>query len=135
MAKREMSKADTSSMLPKMSDSTLRQPNKQSHGGFATNITRIVAVPVERLFEAFVDESLRDRWLSDAKLRVHTAEPPNSLRADLEDGTRIVVGFTAKGEKRAQLALVHEKLPGSRAVAERRAYWQEQLAVLRQLLE
>lgn len=135
MDKREIPKVNTSSVPRKMSDFTRQPPGRQSDGGFATNITRIVAVPVERLFEAFADETVRDRWLPDAKLRVRTATAPSSLSADLEDGTRIVVGFTAKGEKRAQLALIHEKLPGSRAAAERRTYWQEQLAVLRQLLE
>ena len=32
-------------------------------------------VPVERLFEAFMDEELRERWLPDGELRERTSQP------------------------------------------------------------
>jgi hypothetical protein len=112
-----------------------RQPGQRSGGGFAANISRSVAVPVDRLFEAFTDESLRQRWLPGVKVRVRTTTAPRTLRADWEDGSRIAVWFTPKDEKRSQLALMHEKLAGSEAVAEAKTYWRERLAVLKELLE
>jgi hypothetical protein len=40
--------------------------------GFAITASKTVAVPVDRLFDAFVDEVLRERWLPDGDLRERT---------------------------------------------------------------
>ena len=48
--------------------------------GFAVTAQRTVAVPVERLFDSFVDRSLRGRWLADDELRERTATKPKSAR-------------------------------------------------------
>jgi uncharacterized protein YndB with AHSA1/START domain len=37
--------------------------------GFAITASKTVAVSVDRSFEAFVDQSLRRRWLPDGELR------------------------------------------------------------------
>ena len=67
--------------------------------GFAITASKTVAVPVERLYDAFVDASLRERWLPDGELRERTATKPRSARFDWgEDGTRVHVTFAAKGE-------------------------------------
>jgi hypothetical protein len=53
----------------------LRAPG-QRPDGFAVGASKTVAVPVERLFKAFEDESLRERWLPGAELRLRTATSP-----------------------------------------------------------
>jgi hypothetical protein len=93
-------------------------------------------VPVERLFQAFVDPAVRERWLPGAVLRERTTQPGRSARFDWEDGsTRVVVGFEAKGADKSMAALLHEKLP-DRAAAERaKSYWRERMVALKELLE
>lgn len=113
----------------------IRVLGQQSNGAFAASASRTVAVPVDRLFEAFADELVRDRWLPDAKLRVRTANAPKSLRADWADGTRIAVGFGPKGDAKAEVSVIHEKLADGDAVAELKSYWRERLTALKQLLE
>lgn len=114
----------------------MRVLGQQSNGSFAASVTRTVTVPVGRLFEAFADESLRDRWLPDGRLRVRTATAPRSFRADWADGTtRIAVGFTPKGDTKAEVAVLHERLTDGNAVAGMKAYWRERLTALKQLLE
>lgn len=114
----------------------LRAPGQGRDGYFTASGSRTVAVAVDRLFEAFADESIRQRWLPDATIRVRTATAPRSLRADWADGpTRIVVGFTARGDAKAQVALAHEKLTDADAAARMKAYWRERLAALKALLE
>ncbi|MGH3737140.1 MAG: hypothetical protein ACRDT6_16220 [Micromonosporaceae bacterium] len=114
----------------------MRVLGQQSNGAFAANVTRTVAAPAERLFEAFADELTRDRWLPDAKLRVRTATASRSFRADWEeDGTRIAVGFTAKTDAKTEVSVLHEKLADGEAVAELKTYWRERLTALKQLLE
>ena len=114
----------------------MRAPGQQSNGVFAASVSRTVATPVDRLFDAFADESVRNRWLPGVTISVRTATAPKSFRADWTDGsTRIAVGFTPKGQAKAQVALLHEKLDGVEAVAEMKAYWRERLTALKQLLE
>jgi hypothetical protein len=54
--------------------------------GFAITASKTVAVPVDRLFDAFTDEPTRDSWLPDRKLRERTATKPKSARFDWGDG-------------------------------------------------
>src|SRR6266545_4243770 len=90
----------------------------------------------DRGFQAFADESIRHRWLPGIKLRVLTATAPKSFRADWADGpTRIVAGLTPKGDAKAQVAVLHERLPDAAAAAEMKAYWRERLTALKGLLE
>ncbi|MGW4474427.1 hypothetical protein [Nonomuraea sp. NPDC004354] len=85
-----------------------------------------MAVPVERLYEAFVGQG----WLS-GNFVIRTANAPKSLRAGWEDGsTRLVVGFTGKGEGKSMVGVVHEKLPDAETAARMKAFWREQLATL-----
>jgi hypothetical protein len=114
----------------------MRAPGQRSDGYFNATGSKTVAVSVERLFEAFADPGLREQWLPDVKLTVRTATAPKSFRADWEDGsTRIVVGFTAKGDAKAQAAVAHEKLPDADAAVRMKAFWRDRLAALKGLLK
>jgi Domain of unknown function (DUF4287) len=114
----------------------LREPGGGRDGLFSASASKTVAVPVERLFAAFVDPALRARWLPRAELRERTSQPGRSARFDWEDGaTRLVVGFTAKGEAKSQVALEHERLPDAEAAEKTRAYWREHLVALKEMLE
>ena len=104
--------------------------------GFSITASKTVAVPVDRLYEAFVDESLRERWLPGGQLRVRTASKPKSARFDWGDGeTRVNVGFTAKGEAKSTVALEHERLPDAEEAERMKAFWRDRFAVLKERVE
>ncbi len=104
--------------------------------GFSVGAQKTVAVPVERLFDAFVDESLRTRWLPDGELRERTATRPKSARYDWGDGsTRVIVGFDAKGEAKSTVAIEHERLANAGEAKRMKAYWRERVAALKDELE
>ena len=114
----------------------LRLPGQQPDGTFSANASKTVAVSVERLFEAFADDELRARWLPGDALRIRTARAPRTLRATWEsDGSRVIVGFDAKGDAKSQAALAHERLPDPDAAARMKAFWRERLAALKEVLE
>jgi uncharacterized protein YndB with AHSA1/START domain len=114
----------------------LRAPGQRRGGLFEVNASKTVAVPVERLYEAFIDPDLRERWLPGATLEVRTARPGKSIRANWDDGsTRLVVDFTAKGEAKSQVALVHERIADAATAEELKAWWRGRVAALKQLLE
>lgn len=99
--------------------------------GFSITVSRTAAAPVERLYDAFVDESLRSRWLPDGQLRERTATRPKSARFDWGDGeTRVHVSFLAKGEDRSTAALQHVRLADASEAERLKAFWRERLTAL-----
>jgi len=104
--------------------------------GFSVTAQKTVAVPIDRLYNAFVDESLRARWLPDSELRERTATKPKLARFDWGDGeTRVIVGFIAKGEAKSTVALEHARLPDAEKASRMKAFWRDRVAVLKEVLE
>jgi uncharacterized protein YndB with AHSA1/START domain len=104
--------------------------------GFAITATKTVAVPVDRLYEAFVDDAQRARWLPAAQLSVRTTSRPKSARFDWgDDGTRVVVAFIAKGDAKSAAALAHERLPDARAAERMKAFWRDGVSALKEVME
>jgi uncharacterized protein YndB with AHSA1/START domain len=104
--------------------------------GFAITASKTVAVGVDRLFDAFVDESLRERWLPDGELSERTATKPRSARFDWGEGdTRVNVTFEAKGEAKSTVAVEHARLVDVEAAERMKAFWRERLTTLKSQLE
>lgn len=112
----------------------MRARNQSRGGGFSVTGSKTIAVPVHRLFDAFAVDGIRVRWLPDVEARVRTATRAKTWRADLDGTTRLAAGFTAKGDNRSQVALLHEKLADEAEVERRRVFWRDRLADLEQLL-
>jgi hypothetical protein len=104
--------------------------------GFAISASKTIAVPVERLFDAFADEAARGRWLTDAELRERTATRPKSARFDWGDGeSRVNVTFEAKGEERSTVTVEHARLADAGQAERMKAYWRDRVAALKSQLE
>jgi uncharacterized protein YndB with AHSA1/START domain len=113
----------------------LRAPGEGVHG-FTATATKTVAVPVDRLYHAFVDEPLRASWLPDGELHERTATKPNSARFDWGDGeSRVHVGFEPKGEGKSTAVLRHERLAGTQETERMKTFWRERVAKLKEVLE
>jgi hypothetical protein len=108
----------------------------QRGGVFAASATRTIDAAPERVFEAFVDEDLRERWLPDVELSVRTATAPRNARFNVGDGReRLIVGIEAKPNDRSTVSIEHERLPDAAATNSARARWRERLTGLKELLE
>jgi hypothetical protein len=104
--------------------------------GFRVSVSRTVGVPVERLFDAVAEETVRDRWLPGATLRERTATRPNSARFDWEEGdSRVHVTFLAKDAEKSTVSVSHERLSDAAEADRMRAYWRERMGALKQELE
>jgi uncharacterized protein YndB with AHSA1/START domain len=103
--------------------------------GFRAGITRTVAVPVERLYDAFVEPSQRGRWLN-GELRERTATKPRSARFDWGDGdSRVHVTFAPKGADRSTATVSHQRLADAGEAAAMKAFWKDRLTTLKRELE
>jgi hypothetical protein len=105
-----------------------RALGEKAHG-FSITASKTVAVPVERLYDAFLERA-------PGELRERTATRPRSARFDWGDGaTRVIVGFEAKGEAKSTVALEHERLPDADEAERMKAYWRERVTALKGELE
>jgi Domain of unknown function (DUF4287) len=108
----------------------------ETASGFTAGASKTVAVPVERLYAAFFDESERGRWLPDGQLSVRTATEPRSIRFDWGDGaTRVNVWFEPKGDAKSTATLSHERLADGAEADRLKAYWRERVTSLKDFLE
>jgi hypothetical protein len=108
----------------------------EKEDGFVVTASRTVAVPAERLYDAFADSSVRERWLPDAELSERTATRGKSARFDWDGGaTRVHVTFLARDERKSTVALEHRRLANADEAARLKAYWRERLTALKELLE
>jgi uncharacterized protein YndB with AHSA1/START domain len=104
--------------------------------GYAITVSKTVAVAVERLYDAVVDRSLRERWLPDGELSDRTATKPRSARFDWGDGeTRVNVTFLTKDETKSTVALEHRRLADADEADRMKGYWRQRLAALKEMLE
>jgi hypothetical protein len=113
----------------------LREPGGQRDGTFGISASKTIAVPIKRLFSAFTDAKLRERWLPGAEMRERTRQPGKSLRYDWQDDTRVAIGFIEKADGKSSVGLLHERLPSAKAAQKAKTFWRARLAVLKSLLE
>jgi uncharacterized protein YndB with AHSA1/START domain len=110
--------------------------------GFSANGSKTVNVPVERLYKAFTDDTLRGRWLPDAALILTSPRPPKSLHASwtlnqagAPRNTRLDFLFTAKGGGKSQVAVQHLRLHDASEADAMKSFWRDRLTALKELLE
>ena len=114
----------------------LRDAGVRPDGTFAGGASKTIAAPVQRVFDAFVDAGVRERWLPGVALRERTAQPGRSARFDWDGGaSRVNVTFAPLGDTKSQVAIEHDHLADAQAAAERKVFWRERLTALKALLE
>jgi hypothetical protein len=108
----------------------------QQADGFTIYASRTVGAPLEALFQAFVDEPTRGRWLTDGTMRLRTAQPGKVARFDWDEGpTRLLVTFEGKGPAKATAHVAHERLPDADTAEVAKALWKKRLTALKSFLE
>jgi Domain of unknown function (DUF4287) len=115
-------------------DRGLRIPGVRSDGTFEVTASKTVAVPVDVLFDAFVDARRRRQWLLDEEMSLRTSQAGRTARFDCDDATRVSVEFTDEGPK-STVAVVHQRLTGADEAQSRKARWKERLSDLKSFLE
>jgi hypothetical protein len=105
----------------------LRERGQRRGGAYEAGKSKTFNVPIGALFQAWADDATRDRWLDGVRPTVRTATPRKSMRLQWPDGTVVVVGFTAKGDAKSAVAVVHTKLRDKAAVEKAKKYWADRL--------
>lgn len=103
--------------------------------GFEVSVSRTIAAPVARAFEAWKDSALREHWLPATPLTVRKATPHKSIRITWADSTTVAVNFWPKGALKCQVVPQHGHLPDAASAERMKGYWTEKLEALRAYLE
>ena len=114
----------------------VRDPGVRRNGTFEVGASKTVAVPIDHLFDAFVDSRRRKRWLTDATMRLRTSEVDRSARFDWNGGSsRVNVTFEKKGSSKSTVTVVHDRLADAADAQETKALWRQRLGDLKAFLE
>lgn len=108
----------------------------QKPQGFQISVSRMVNVPVGKIYNAFANDKVRRTWLAEDGLTVRTATANKSMRITWNDTkTSLEIAFLSKSNDKSQIVVQHSKLPNAKAAARMKAYWRKALDRLRTLLE
>jgi hypothetical protein len=103
--------------------------------GYQVSASKTFPVDMNTLFNAWNDESLRERWLPEAPIKVNKATPGKSMRISWKDGeSKVDLYFTVKGEKKSAVQLQHSKLSDAEEGERMKGYWKEALGRLAEVL-
>lgn len=108
----------------------------QQADGFTVYASKTIAVPIDVLFDAFVNPRSRRKWLTDGTMSLRTSQPGHTARFSWEDGsTRVSASFMDKGPSKSAVAVAHERLPDADEAETTKLSWRERLSDLKAYLE
>jgi hypothetical protein len=112
----------------------LRATGQRLDGTYEASKSRTFNVPVDTLYNAWADPSLRKHWLTGANVNVRSASSPKSMRIGWDDGSVVAVWFTVKSASKSVVAVAHSKLPDKQTAEDRKRYWSDRFDALGNLL-
>ena len=112
----------------------LRAIGQRRGGSWETTKSKTIAVPVDKLFDAFANARTRKRWLGDVKLTVRSATKPKAMHITWDDKTSVDIGFFKKGDAKSYVAVAHVKLQSKADANQKKQFWSEKLDALALLL-
>lgn len=112
----------------------LKQRGEKEHG-FEISVSKTMNVPVALLYQSWIDDRLRDRWLPGEAITIRKATENKSLRITWSDSTTSVsVELYAKALDKTQVVVQHMKIADAGQAAICKQYWSERLEVLKSLI-
>lgn len=108
----------------------------QQADGFTIYASKTIAVPIDVLFDAFVNPRSRRKWLTDGTMSLRTSQPGRTARFRWGNGsTRLSASFTGKGPSKSVVAVAHERLADADEAETTKLSWRERLSDLKSFLE
>ena len=107
----------------------------QKVDGYEVSAGKTIAVSDETVFQAWLDEKIRNQWLGET-VTIRKATPYKSMRVTWSDGDQILsLNFYSKGPDKCQVTVQHTKLKNAKEAAKMKKYWQEKVEELKSFLE
>jgi phage/plasmid-associated DNA primase len=113
----------------------IRQRFQKCDGAFSASGSRTIAAPLAKAYQAWTDDTLRRRWLPNARMEITTATPGKYVRAKWDGDTRLSVGLYVTPGGKTRVAVDHEKLANSKECEKMKSFWFAALNRLQKTLE
>jgi hypothetical protein len=108
--------------------------NTASDDGFQVDVSRVLELPLAKLFRFWAEPAERNKWLADDRFSIHKATASKSIRARWGRGvSRIDVDFCEKGPSKSQVTVQHNRIETSDAAEQMKAYWAKKIRALEAL--
>jgi len=108
--------------------------NPASDDGFQVDVSRVLELPLAKLFRFWAEPAERNKWLADDRFSIHKATASKSIRARWGRGvSRIDVDFCEKGPSKSQVTVQHNRIETSDAAEQMKAYWAKKIRALEAL--
>lgn len=108
--------------------------NSASDDGFQVDVSRVLELPLAKLFRFWAEPAERNKWLADDRFSIHKATASKSIRARWGRGvSRIDVDFCEKGPSKSQVTVQHNRIETSDAAEQMKAYWAKKIRALEAL--
>jgi hypothetical protein len=103
--------------------------------GFEISVSKTMAVPVEMLYGAWLDDGLRKKWLPENITITKSTENKSVRVLWCDNSTRLSVDLYPKSDGKSQMVVQHLKIPDSETAAGMKEYWASRLSALKTIVE
>ena len=108
----------------------LRAPNQKCDGEFSVSVTKVVNVPLPRLFRI----ATQGGWFPKGRFEETSRTKEKYWRGKWKKTGKLAMGFYAKAANKAQIMIDIGALAGTESVERERAEWRKAVARLAALL-
>lgn len=106
----------------------------ETSDGWKSSVSRTVAVPIAKLFDAWADEAARTAWMGKKKMTIRKSTKNKSMRIAWAGETSLEVNFYPKGAAKSQVTVQHNKLKSEAEVAKSKKFWSGAMEKLKEVL-
>jgi hypothetical protein len=107
----------------------------QRDDGIEISVSKTISVPVSKLYEAWDQQKIRNKWLTEKLFTIRKATKNKSLVITLKEDTTVRVELYQKSDDKAQIVLQQMKIPDTKTADKMKLYWSNALEKLKSLLE
>jgi hypothetical protein len=101
---------------------------RQNQEVFQVSVSIIIAVPITYVYEAWIVESIRKKWLRELGFEITNIIPNTLISMDWNDKkTSVDVYFNEQGPKESQVIVEHRKLMNKILMDKKTKYWTTKL--------
>jgi hypothetical protein len=113
----------------------LRATNQRGENDFNAGVSRVVQIPIAKLYKAWADDKARRSWLKGDTMEITTARKNKSIRAKWNETSRVSIMFYAKGPSKTHVVFDEFKIPNAEEALRRKNFWIDAIAHMQEFLK
>jgi hypothetical protein len=113
----------------------LRKTNQRGENNFNAGVSRVVQIPIAKLYKVWADDQIRRCWLKRDMMEITTARRNKSIRAKWNETSRVSIMFYAKGPSKSQLVFDEFKIADAAEAVRRKKFWIDAIARMQEFLK